>query len=119
LLPPDKINLKPLISRTKLIPKNVKQNSGNILWNLETKEQAVDLMAHVFAIWTLQNSGTFFEENDATNPKSYLLQPRDAQVVSIFRILGIGNDIDSYTGAVKKSNIRIFSMDWCNGKKRS
>ena len=50
----------------------------------------MDLIAYVFALWTLQNSQEYFDSSgDAADPKSYLLQPRAAQIVSILRLLSI------------------------------
>ena len=42
---------------------------------------AKDAMVHVFAIWTLQNSKHYFEAGDASDAKSFLMQPRVAQIV--------------------------------------
>eukprot|EP01084_Bolivina_argentea_P258927 436713_1 len=97
LLPPDKINLNPLVSKIKKIPQDLKQTKKEITWDSQTKDKVVSLMSHLFALWTLQNSASYFEVSDKFDAKSYLLQPRDAQIISIFRILGIGNTASSYS----------------------
>ena len=51
------------------------------------------ILAHIFAIWTLLNSKHFFDSGSSTEEgEGYLFQPHPAQVISIFRILGIGED---------------------------
>ena len=59
--------------------------------NSEFKESAIELMSHIFAIWTLQNSPHYFELGGQSggDDRSYLKQPRVAQVVSILRLLSI------------------------------
>ena len=56
----------------------------------------VKLSAHLFAYWTLDNSTNYKDMLDVVessgiigNQKNYLLQPHSAQVISIFRLLGI------------------------------
>ena len=61
-------------------------------WNSQFKEKAVELTAYVFAAWTLLNSQYYFDtksNKSADDPKSYLKQPKAAQVVSILRLLSI------------------------------
>jgi hypothetical protein len=55
------------------------------------KVKVRDLMAHVFAHWTLANSKHFAEAatSSAKADKNYLMQPHAAQVISIFRLFGI------------------------------
>lgn len=67
------------------------------------KDKVRSLMAHVFAYWTLDNSKHYAEANameareeagsasgkSIQSKKNYLMQPHAAQVISIFRLLGM------------------------------
>jgi len=75
--------LKDLVYKAKTIPRE----SGEMYQTTARK-----LMACVFAYWTLdhyQKSAILSEESSS---KNYLLQPHAAQVIGIFRLLGIEND---------------------------
>lgn len=65
-------------------------------WKGNTFKSIPKILAHIFAIWTLLNSGNFFESK-ASNKKSYLFKPHPAQVISIFRMLGVGDDKEQLT----------------------
>ena len=61
-------------------------------WNAKFKEIAVNLIAHIFALWTSLNSQYYFdavEKKSVSDPRSYLKQPQPAQVLSILRLLSI------------------------------
>ena len=77
--------------------KHVKYDKSKreIKWDEKIQNGAIDLMAYSFAIWTLQNSKYYFEAGDVDDAKSYLKQPRVAQVVSIIRLLSLDEDIHS------------------------
>jgi len=47
-------------------------------------------MAHIFALWTLKNVEYYNTMKGVDNRDSYLLQPHPGQIISIFRLLGIG-----------------------------
>eukprot|EP00485_Elphidium_margaritaceum_P023650 CAMPEP_0202721390 /NCGR_PEP_ID=MMETSP1385-20130828/148496_1 /ASSEMBLY_ACC=CAM_ASM_000861 /TAXON_ID=933848 /ORGANISM="Elphidium margaritaceum" /LENGTH=239 /DNA_ID=CAMNT_0049385595 /DNA_START=51 /DNA_END=766 /DNA_ORIENTATION=- len=96
LAPPGKIDLAPLISKIKCIPLRQQQSPKSIVWDEKLKGKALQLIAHIFAYWTLLESASYFEVADQTDARSYLRQPHDAQVLSVFRILGIGNNDASY-----------------------
>ncbi|KAL4480352.1 hypothetical protein ABPG74_020868 [Tetrahymena malaccensis] len=51
-----------------------------------------DLLAGIFCCWTCINSKYYFESIDQSyeNKQSFLIKPHPAQVVAIFRLLGIG-----------------------------
>ncbi|CAL6025644.1 Conserved_hypothetical protein [Hexamita inflata] len=59
-------------------------------------EHKIQILAHIFAFWTLSNSSDFAQVNDQQDLKKNkaesrkkLLQPHPAQVVAIFSLLGI------------------------------
>ncbi|KAL4505987.1 hypothetical protein ABPG72_013748 [Tetrahymena utriculariae] len=55
-----------------------------------------DLLAGIFCCWTCLNSRYYFESIDQSyeNKQSFLYKPHPAQVVAIFRLLGIGYSKD-------------------------
>ncbi|CAL6013590.1 Helicase-related_protein [Hexamita inflata] len=52
-------------------------------------EHKIQILAHIFAFWTLSNSSNFAQVNDQQDLKKKLLQPHPAQIVAIFSLLGI------------------------------
>ena len=80
-----------LIADTKQMAGDTKQKPDVIDWDATVRSKVQKLAAHIFALWTLQNSQHFFEADSTDNRDSYLLQPHAAQVISIFRMLGIGD----------------------------
>ena len=62
-------------------------------WDNRIKGNLIAIIAHVFALWTLQNAEEYFASSgDVDDPNSFLMQPRAAQVVSILRLLSIDYD---------------------------
>ncbi len=53
------------------------------------QQKVIQLMAHLFAYWTLMNAEERAAAAEEESSKNYLLQPHAAQVVSIFRLLGL------------------------------
>ncbi|CAF1394740.1 unnamed protein product [Adineta steineri] len=86
------VELGSLIDNTKLLAGDIKQQPTRIEWDASLRSNIPKLAAHIFALWTLQSAYHYFEATEVENKKSYLLQPHAAQVVSIFRMLGIGDD---------------------------
>ncbi|UJR17604.1 hypothetical protein I4U23_004500 [Adineta vaga] len=95
-LRPD-MKLDQLISDTKLITGTIRQNSDTIKWDSHVKNQVPTLAAHIFALWTLSKADHYFEAEGLDDRKNYLIQPHAAQVVSIFRLLGIGYQEETLT----------------------
>ncbi|CAF4090243.1 unnamed protein product, partial [Rotaria sordida] len=85
------LKLDRLISDTILIVGKMKQTATEITWNANVRSEVPKLMAHIFALWTLTHSEHYFEAQGLTEKDNYLLQPHAAQVISIFRMLGIGD----------------------------
>ena len=83
-----KINLKQFVSNFILKEVNPikSDNICKINWNKKIEKKLPELIAHVFALWTLLSSDNFFNIKE----KEYLFQPHPAQVISIFRMLGLG-----------------------------
>ncbi|ETO04255.1 hypothetical protein RFI_33142, partial [Reticulomyxa filosa] len=111
----EKPNLTTLVSNTKMITRGIEQKPDDVNWNATIRNCIPNLMAHIFALWTLQNAQFYFDAKGADNQDSYLLQPHAAQVVSIFRMLGIdenkliNNLIQIRTGEGKSVTLAIAS----------
>ena len=79
-----------LASTIKLLSKKINHKPNQIKWVSTIRDKIVDLTAHIFALWTLQNTEYFVQMKGADNRDSYLLIPHPGQVIAIFRMLGIG-----------------------------
>lgn len=62
-------------------------NSGDDSWSSTVKHGVIELMAHIFAIWTLNKSSDYFKASK-TDRKKFLMQPKPAQVVSLLCMFG-------------------------------
>lgn len=89
------IDFDGLVSAIKMSLVKVKSKGGDIQWNASVRDTIPELLAYVMALWTLKNADHYFEADGTDDKNSYLLQPHAAQVISIFRMLGI-DDPASY-----------------------
>ncbi|CAF4077726.1 unnamed protein product [Rotaria magnacalcarata] len=85
-----KDSLNTLISNTICFADKVAPNSTSLSLNQTFKDKIPELLAYIFVIWTLQNTEYYNERRGIESSEAYLLKPHVAQVISIFRILGIG-----------------------------
>ena len=83
-------NLEVLISETKVLLGTVAPKSNTITWNHSFKDKIPELLAHIFAVWTLKNTQHYNAMRGIDAARTYLLIPHVGQVIAIFRILGIG-----------------------------
>ena len=79
-----KMNFDKLISDIKCMTGSLKFDPESLTWDATVRAKIPIVTALVFALWTLQNADDYFEGD------SFLRQPHAAQVISIFRMLGIG-----------------------------
>ena len=82
-----------------LVSKLPKVTAPNPVWGHEIKAQIPEIMAHIFAIWTLRDSKAYFDAGDIPNRKECLKKPHPAQVVGVFRMTGVGlpdNQFDNH-----------------------
>ena len=56
----------------------------------KVKDKLISLISCVFAVWTIKNSDYYLEMLNTNDAEDYQLIPHAAQVIAIFRILGIG-----------------------------
>ncbi|CAF1149858.1 unnamed protein product [Adineta steineri] len=79
-----------LISETKALIADGNHRSDSIKWDKSLQDKIPDLLAHIFAVWTLKNTQHYNDMRGIDSARAYLLMPHVAQVIAIFRIFGIG-----------------------------
>ncbi|CAF4640808.1 unnamed protein product [Rotaria sp. Silwood1] len=94
-------DLEVLINQTKALVATVTKKPNTIIWDHSFKDKIPELLAHIFAVWTLKNTQHYNALRGIESARAYLLMPHVAQVLAIFRILGIG--YNKYT-KIKGSN---------------
>lgn len=66
-------------------------SSPSAAWSPETYQTFIpELVAGIFAVWTTSSAGFFESAAIGADRENYLLQPKPVQVLSIFRMLGVG-----------------------------
>ena len=88
-------------SLSVLIEKLPKVTVSNVVWSSDIKAQIPEIMAYVFAIWTLRDSKAYFDAGGVLveNNRQSLKKPHPAQVIAIFRMTGVGlpdNQFDNH-----------------------
>ena len=88
-------------------------------WNDGIKEALHEIIAYIFAIWTIMNSHAFCEQDkkEKDQNKEFLFQPNPVQIISIARIFGCDSeskDIDNHlvqigTGEGKSIILAVIS----------
>jgi hypothetical protein len=61
-------------------------DSGKINWDSHVENNLSTIIAYIFALWTLLSADKYLD----LSSKECLFQPHPAQVVAIFRMLGLG-----------------------------
>ena len=80
-----------LVSETKMrVNKMTKKFDPKKFLTQSLKDEIPELMSHIFAVWTLKNSQHYNASRGIDENKAYLLMPHVGQVISIFRMFGIG-----------------------------
>jgi hypothetical protein len=103
-----KIDFDTFKSNLSLFVSNILKNTNNGEWTEKTLEDLPILIAHIFALWTLLNAGQYFQMQG--DKKTFLFLPHPAQVVSIFRMLGVGYEMD--TMKKLKEKFRLTQKDF-------
>ncbi|KAL4441130.1 hypothetical protein ABPG74_002080 [Tetrahymena malaccensis] len=87
----DKEIIEDLVAKIKIkAGKKVTVKNNAIQWDSKLRQNLPSLMAHIFSIWTLLNTQYFQEAQELDNKQNYLLKPHAGQVISIFRLIGLG-----------------------------
>ena len=107
-------DLERLISETKVLGGTVTQTSKTVSWKHFLKDKVPELLAHIFAVWTLKNTQHYNAMRGIEGANAYLLMPHVGQVIAIFRILGIGYEKLSPFEEHDGSTTRRISDDLVN-----
>ncbi len=97
------IDFTSIVSSMKVSLHKIKTNDSEIRWTGAIRDLIPEMLAHIFAIWTLKNASHFFDAEGADERETYLLRPHAAQVISILRMLGI----DDNTSSLKNNLVQI------------
>ncbi len=89
------IDFTSIVSSMKINLQKVKSTDTEIRWVGAVRDLIPELLAYIFAIWTLKNASHYFDAEGADERESYLLRPHAAQIISIFRMLGIDESSSS------------------------
>ncbi len=83
-----------LTNLQKMIANNPVQLDANnkIIWNNTIIEKIPNLVAYLFAIWTLRDSKAYFDAGISNDRINYLKKPHPAQVIAIFNMLNLVGD---------------------------
>ncbi|CAF1290176.1 unnamed protein product [Didymodactylos carnosus] len=107
-------DLEMLVTQTKYLVQTVIQTSKFVTWKSSFMDKIPELVAYVFAIWTLQKTEYYNTMRGIEAAKAYLLMPHVGQVIAIFRLLGIGYKKDSIIPLRNVSNSKTISNDLVN-----
>ena len=80
--------LDTLIINTRSLAKKMSVDVSK--WGPNIKDNIAELLAHIFSIWTISSSKEHNESRGIDSGSAFLLRPHVCQVLSIFRMLGIG-----------------------------
>ena len=81
--------IREILVETNIQKKNVTQEEV-LAMDKKVKDKLISLISCVFAVWTIKNSDYYLEMLNTNDAEDYQLIPHAAQVIAIFRILGIG-----------------------------
>ncbi|ETO14908.1 hypothetical protein RFI_22460 [Reticulomyxa filosa] len=113
-------NITLLINNAKIFIGKIEQKPDSVKWDAKIRNKVPELMAYIFAVWTLQNAHFYFDAKGVQDQNSYLLQPHVAQIIAIFRMLGI----DKNKGIIRSLQKKIdekrprFISGWIGSKPR-
>ncbi|CAF3045236.1 unnamed protein product [Rotaria sp. Silwood2] len=107
-------NIEVLITQTKVLLGTVAQKVNDITWDYSFRDKIPELLAHIFAVWTLKNTQHYNAMRGIDASQAYLLMPHVAQVIAIFRILGIGYEKSMKIGRIKVPFTKRISDDLVN-----
>ncbi|CAM4841770.1 unnamed protein product [Rotaria magnacalcarata] len=83
-------NIDKLVTETKALVGEVPRTFLTTNLDLFKRHKTPELLAHIFAVWTLKNTQHYNESRGIKASQAFLLMPHVGQVIAIFRILGIG-----------------------------
>ncbi|CAF4645434.1 unnamed protein product, partial [Rotaria sp. Silwood2] len=80
-------DIEVLITQTKILLGTVAHKATEVTWDHSFRDKIPELLAHIFAVWTLKNTQHYNAMSGIDAANAYILMPHVAQVISIFRIL--------------------------------
>ena len=83
-------DLEVLVAQTKSLVSTVAVKVDFMTWTRSFREDLSELLAHIFAIWTLKNTQHYNAMRGVKKANAYLLMPHVGQIIAIFRLLGLG-----------------------------
>ena len=83
-------DIEMIITQIKYMVRMAPNAHNTIVWDRSFRDEIPMLLAHIFAVWTLQNTEHYNAMRGIKKADSYLLMPHVGQVIAIFRLLGIG-----------------------------
>ena len=83
-------DLEVLVTQTKTLVSTVTVKAGSMTWTRPFRDNLPELLAHIFAIWTLKNTQYYNAMRGIDQSNAYLLMPHVGQIIAIFRLLGLG-----------------------------
>ncbi|EAR87661.2 helicase carboxy-terminal domain protein (macronuclear) [Tetrahymena thermophila SB210] len=92
----EKIVIESLAYKVKSFAKKIELKNKQIKWDNSVRQNIPSLMAHIFALWTFLNMEYFKELTHMAKEEkeTYLFSPHAGQIISIFRLLGLGYQTD-------------------------
>ena len=106
-------DLEALVTQTKSLVSTVAVKADSITWTRSFREDLPQLLAHIFAIWTLKNTQHYNAMRGVEKADAYLLMPHVGQIIAIFRLLSLGYEKQKeilgfkvpFTGKISKDSV--------------
>ncbi|ETO08110.1 hypothetical protein RFI_29276 [Reticulomyxa filosa] len=76
-------------NNARMCARGIRQIPEDENWDVSIRNSIPEMIANIFALWTLQHAQYYHDAQGVKDQDSYLVQPHPAQVISIFRILGV------------------------------
>ena len=91
------VDVKGLVAQMKFFVGSLIHPSKSITWDGAFIDNIPQLLAYIFAVWTLENTQHYNTIRGVEAAQSYLLMPHVGQVIAVFRLLGIGYSFQATT----------------------
>ncbi|CAF0784452.1 unnamed protein product, partial [Adineta ricciae] len=108
------VDVGALVTQIKFMTGSVIDTSKEIIWQYSFEQKIPQLVAYIFAVWTLKNTQHYNTARGIDAAKSYLLIPHVGQVITIFRLLGIGYTSNTMTRIFRSTSTKKISESLVN-----
>eukprot|EP00035_Acanthoeca_spectabilis_P015561 m.311601 g.311601 ORF g.311601 m.311601 type:complete len:3639 (+) comp16386_c0_seq3:125-11041(+) len=92
--------------RKQIGPLSVQGQTKQLEWQRPTIDRIPSLLANFFALWTLSTAEHYFDAQEGSDRKKYLMAPHPGQVVALLRMFGIGYK-DKPTGVLLNNLVQL------------